>query len=409
MSGSRVIVGCLAVVLAAAMAVAGPPAKGKVFKLTYGARTGGEMFRSTVRAQLGTKKPEGLTAEPKYKAKAQYGSVSIGPKGKGKPFLVAMDKSTPAGKTYDVLYIDRDRDGDLGEEKPITVSRTGGDFELAVVVNGKQVNRLLSASVYPIGDTATMLMLRDRGAWQGKARVGGETLNIILADGNGNGVFNDAFRLPEGGKNLPGSPDSFLTRPMTGPAPDYGALGVCPATLAAGGKLYNATVAADGSSIAFAPFAGETATLTAPDGLSAIMAAGDRIVTVTARDGKLLVPAGKIRPFIYSCRQTDAAGKEWLMMGPPNLRAKPLVVPAGGNAKFPGGLPVTVGVIANVAGKVAAGAEVKFKARITDAAGGAIRIMPIPGEGEKPEQGPPTVIVIKQGGKVLHRGKCGFG
>ena len=174
MKGSQVIIGWVLVLLVAAtMAAAAPAAEAQVFELTYGPCAGSERFRSGVRAQLGTKKPEGITAEPKYQRMPQYGSLSLGPDGKNKPFLVAIDKSTPASKNFDVLYIDRDRDGDLGEEKAITIDQGGGDFELAVTVNGKQINRSFTARVFPMSGSATMLMLQDRGAWHGKATVGG--------------------------------------------------------------------------------------------------------------------------------------------------------------------------------------------------------------------------------------------
>jgi hypothetical protein len=200
----------------------------------------------------------------------------------------------------------------------------------------------------------------------------------------------------------------FLTKPMTGLAPDFSAFGICPATLEVGGKLYNASVAADGSSIAFAPFTGKTATLTAPEGLTTILAAGDRITTVTACDGKMLVPAGKIRPFIYSCRQKDKTGLEWMLMGQPNFKAKPINVPAGGTMAFPGGLPVKVSVTAGPVDKVTAGSTVKLIPSVTDPTDQPVRITPIPGKGKLPPECP-TVVVVKQGGKVLLRGKCESG
>jgi hypothetical protein len=394
---------------AAAMAEdAKPPSKPGVFKLTYGACSGAEMFGSNMRAQLGTKKPEGLTAEPKYKAKPQYGSLNLAADGKGKPFLVAVDKSEPTQRNFDILYIDRDRDGDLAEEKPIAIVRGKSDFELAISVKGKKINRLLSASTHMMSESASMLMLRDRGAWHGKARVGKANLDIILVDGNGNGVFNEAFQMPEGAKSMPGPPDMFLTKPMNAMAPDYGAFAICPATLAFDGKLYNAAVAADGSNIAFSPFTGKTAVLTAPEGMSAILATGDRITTVTTRDGKMLVPAGKIRPFIYSCRQKDKTGQEWVLLGQPNFKAKPINAPAGRSIAFPGGLPVKVGVKTSPAGKITAGSRVKLIVAVTDSSGQAVRISPLPGKG-KPLAQSPTVIVVKQGEKVLLRGKCESG
>lgn len=397
-----------ALLTVASTAPAGPAAKPEVFKLTYGECPGAEMFASGVREQLGTKKPEGITAEPEFQGKPQYGSLSLVPADQDKPFLVAIDKTA---QNAFALYIDRDRDGDLAEEKPIAVTAAGGKFELAVPANGTQTNRLFTARIHAMSESASMLMLQDRGAWHGKARAGDEELDIILIDGNRNSVYNDAFPMPEPGQYLRSTPDMFLTKPMSGRTPDFGAIGICPATLEVGGKLYNTAVAADGSGITVAPFDGKTATLTAPDGLSAILGIRGRFVTSTAREGKLLVPAGKMRLFIYTCRRKDAKGVEWTLMSQPDFNAKPIEVPAGGSVAFPAGLPLQVAVNADAAGpkgKVAPGATVRLTPAITDAAGSAVRITSLSEKGE-PQEPPATFIVIKQDGKELVRGKCGFG
>ena len=389
-------------------AMAGPAAKPKVFKLTYGACPGAERFGSGSRAQLSTKKPEGITAEPKFQGKPQYGSLSFAPAGKGKPFFVAIDKT---GQTTYALYIDRDRDGDLAEEKPIALTATKADFEWIVPANGTQVTRLFTARMFPMSESASMLMLLDRGAWHGKARAGKQELDIILIDGNRNGVYNDAFSMPKPGQSMRGTPDMFLTRPMIGQTPDFSAIGICPATLAIGGKLYNTVVAADGSSITVAPFDGKTGTLKVSDGSSAILSVGGRFVTSTAREGKLLVPAGTLRPFLYTCRRKDANGVEWMLMSQPDFNAKPIEVPAGGSVAFPGGLPVQVGVKALAAGakgKVAPGATVRLVAAVTSAAGSRVQITSVPGKGKRTEP-PTTFIVVKQGDKELLRGKCDYG
>ena len=192
----------------ASTAPAEPAAKPEVFKLTYGACPGAERFGQGPRAQLSTKKPEGITAEPKFQGKPQYGSLSFAPAGKGKPFFVAIDKT---GQTTYALYIDRDRDGDLAEEKPIALTATKADFEWIVPANGTQIKRLFKALIFPRSESASMIMLRDRGAWHGKARAGEEELDILLVDGNHNSVYNDAFQMPKPGKSMRGAPDMFLT------------------------------------------------------------------------------------------------------------------------------------------------------------------------------------------------------
>jgi len=401
-----------ALLSAAAAAAAEPPAETKVIKLTYTPCTGQEMLLSTVPCALDTTKPEGLTAEPAYKGKPLYGSLHLG--AEGKPFLVALDPSAADGMIQGTLYVDRDRDGDLAKEKPLALAGGGVDFDLAIVVGDKTVNRLFTASALPKGESAAILILRERGAWKAKADVGGQTLDIMAVDGNSNGRFNDAFVLPEPGKPMPPiAPDMILTKPL-GPAPDLSGMCVCPVMMALGGALYDVDVAADGTSVTFAPHAGPTAALTAPDGLTAILSVGGRMLTVTARDGKMLVPAGTIRPFVYGFSKKDANGALWTLTSGPDTKPAPIQLSAGGVAAFPAGLPLVATVKASVgaAAKLAPGQEVSFSVTTTDAAGNDVNLQQVPAQ-DAPRTGPdeptPTVIVIKQGDKTLHRGKCGFG
>jgi hypothetical protein len=424
-TSSRTILGplaaltALAVLLSAPASASGgasasaepePPAGAKVFNLTYGPCTDNEMFLPGTGCQLGPDKPDGLTAEPKCQGKLLYGSLRLGPK-KAKPFLVALDPSAES-VNKGMLYIDRDQDGDLAEEKPVALAAGEADLELAVAAGDKTVNHLYTAAASQISGSIVQLVLRERGAWKAKVQVAGQSLDIRPVDSNANGLFNDPFVLPEPGKSAsPHAPDMILTQPF-GPAPDLGGIGICPAMMALGGTLYDVDVAADASSVTFAPHAGRTASLTAPDGLSAILSVAGRMLTVTVRDGKLLVPAGRARLFAYGCRGKDANGVEWALMSSPDPNAKPFEVPAGSAAAFPAGLPLRATVKANVQGKLQPGSEVSFSVTTTDAAGNQINIQPVrnkdaplSGSGEPP----PTVIVIRQGEKVLHGGKCGFG
>ena len=56
-----------------------------------------------------------IAGEPKYVAEPRYAMILLGPLGK-KRLWMALDKSSPEAQRYDVLYLDRDGDGHLGEE-----------------------------------------------------------------------------------------------------------------------------------------------------------------------------------------------------------------------------------------------------------------------------------------------------
>jgi hypothetical protein len=56
-----------------------------------------------------------IASEPKYVAAPKYALLLFGPEGKTRMWM-AMDKSSVDAKHYDVLYLDSDGDGKLGEE-----------------------------------------------------------------------------------------------------------------------------------------------------------------------------------------------------------------------------------------------------------------------------------------------------
>ncbi len=56
-----------------------------------------------------------IASEPKYVSTPKYALLLLGPEGKTKIWM-ALDKSRADAKDYDVAYIDRDGDGNLGEE-----------------------------------------------------------------------------------------------------------------------------------------------------------------------------------------------------------------------------------------------------------------------------------------------------
>lgn len=124
MTGLRVITGFLLLLTSAAMSWAEPPAGKQVFELTYGPRRGQELFSPGGRCLLGVTKPDSLKSEPEHKGKPLYGSLSLN--AKAKPFLVVLDQTGKAGSVEGSLYIDRDRDGDLAEEKALALTVRGG-------------------------------------------------------------------------------------------------------------------------------------------------------------------------------------------------------------------------------------------------------------------------------------------
>jgi hypothetical protein len=77
-----------------------------------------------------------IASEPKYAAAPRYALLLVGTEGKTRLWM-AMDKSKADADQYDVLYLDRDGDGNLGEDgervaAPVN-ERGGIDFRLGKV------------------------------------------------------------------------------------------------------------------------------------------------------------------------------------------------------------------------------------------------------------------------------------
>ena len=99
-----------------------------------------------------------IVSQPKYLAAPRYALLLLGPEGTTKIWM-AMDKSKAGQEHYDVLYVDRDGDGNLGEEgERVTAplnSHGGLDFRLGKVEipGAKVLLEDFQLTSYPHGST----------------------------------------------------------------------------------------------------------------------------------------------------------------------------------------------------------------------------------------------------------------
>jgi hypothetical protein len=111
-----------------------------------------------------------LRKEPTYVSKRPlYGLAAFGPKADKAVWLV-LDKSKPDGNAYDVLFIDRNGNGDLTEPGERLTFGTDQRFRLPEFIDPATGARHGELTVRAEGENPTvMLSVR----WRGKFRLGG--------------------------------------------------------------------------------------------------------------------------------------------------------------------------------------------------------------------------------------------
>jgi hypothetical protein len=111
-----------------------------------------------------------IRKEPAYACKQPlYGLAVFGPKAEKRVWLV-LDKSTPNGKDYDVLHIDRDADGDLTGPGERLARGADGAFRVGDYQDPATGAKHTEFTVRPFGDGPNvMLSLR----WRGQYKFGG--------------------------------------------------------------------------------------------------------------------------------------------------------------------------------------------------------------------------------------------
>lgn len=357
---------------------------------------------------------EGIGPQPEYHGRPVYVLFPFGADGEKKPFLLVFGKSKAGQGEYDLLYVDSDRDGDIREEKAVSIGEEA-EFEVSLLAGGKPVVYRFKINVFP-GEEAELgipsneetgggetqapslagVLITSRGAWMGKFNLNGEAIDVALMDGNVNGIYNE-----------PG--DGFMSKLPRGFSLDYSAIHSCPALFEAGGRIYDVTLAPDGTSISFEPAKGPFGTIeTEVEDLTLLLATGNGgRLTAKASNRRILVPAGRVNVFIYVAKKIDKDGSEWIAVG--RIMGDPsgeLNIEEGTATRIKAGPPLNLVVTSDMEKRLKPGSTVKFTPRILDSAGITVQVLPV---SRKNPELPDTYIIIKQGDKVLTRGKCEHG
>ena len=170
-----------------------------------------------------------------------------------------FDQSNAAGKGYDTLYVDANRNGDLTDDQPVTWRSTGtSGYTPWVEVQAHQGTGDTRTS-NPVkirwrmtsGDPSSILR---KGAWTGTFDTSKGPARVILMDTNGNGAYND-FAGVDPGARPSGDQVAFRLGSESGPMLDWQGLtqGV-PNVLGSKGYIFSAN--ATGSELTVKPYTG---------------------------------------------------------------------------------------------------------------------------------------------------------
>jgi hypothetical protein len=110
-----------------------------------------------------------IKKEPAYVAKPLYGLYVFGPEARTRVWAI-LDKSKPDASDYDVLYFDRNANGDLSESNE-RIAGEGGNFQIGSINDPVTGGTHTEAALVRRLGTNPMVMFEMR--WRGKVHVRG--------------------------------------------------------------------------------------------------------------------------------------------------------------------------------------------------------------------------------------------
>ena len=256
---------------------------------------------------LSTNAPAGV-ALPKLTGQAFYTrwTTPLDPQG-GR--WMCFDRSKKSGP-HNRLFIDRNGDGRLDDEKPLDASATdaySATFEPAKLVFKGEDGPLtyhLGLRFMHYGDNDSRLLASPGCSYSGKVAFGTKKLGITLFDGNVNGTFNDRMPNPTEGDGVIVDGDKAGGRYLG-------------SFLEVGDQLFDFEVARDGAFVKVKPAQGVTlGRVRVPEAISEVVAVGapGHFVRKPAK-GEFNLPAGKYQVNSWTLNRKDEKGVAWKLIG----------------------------------------------------------------------------------------------
>jgi hypothetical protein len=256
-------------------------------------------------------------------------------------WLIAVSGGKP------LLYADVDRTGDLSKAPAVAGKRSeSGTWFDPVTLTGKDAQkvrvRFMSHSS-TVAEPLGCLHAVPAGYRTGKVKLGEKAYAVALIDGNLNGLYNDLLAGPYQGQNMDvlaidrngdGKFDGFNP---SQPSPEWSPLAK---GLAADGKFYTVTVAADGSQIEIAAAQPKYGNLDLGPQQVNLMAFSDfGLLRIEAKGQAARIPAGRYSTVSGGLVVNDGKADWRLQLGSDPGRAAAFVINAGETLPLPLGPP----------------------------------------------------------------------
>jgi hypothetical protein len=384
-----------------------------------------------------TRSEERLSAEPRYRSKVPlYAALRFGKNGDTR-YTIVLDESKGTGRGYDMLYADRNNNGDLTDDPRIMgriiqrgSNSTMGNFgpvELMVEYGDRTSPCYFFVEYYHYGEQRLrrgasdvqnfQLTLWTGGYYTGNVSFGASERQIAIVDFNCNGIFNESFntRSMGSGGRLYASGDYVLVD-----ANDDGVFNAgytdgdeaCPCAkyVQVDGRWYSLDISDHGGTVEIQEPDLELGTIEIaeqPSSGSLLLSSANGVLKVQAGQ-EIQVPVGTYQVYNHSTSISDSSGN-WRYNASGTTAGKKFQV-TGGNAVAVGfGAPLVINVEMDSryrrGGRAKAGSTVDLSLTISGQ-GGETYTSIMRDNGNPPA---PTFKAIDEDGKEVAQGTFRYG
>ncbi len=418
MTGRSVLLGTVLVALLWGLVVLGAtPAEAEEFPLQSRELTAAEMeMLQGTGTGVVEEPPAWLKAQPTYASKRPYYDFlrlgSRSPTGEVGRRIAAFDRSKPEAKTYDLLYIDRDGDQDLAEEKPVRAARFQDRITyfppVTLTVEGKtrQVGVRVRTYNFARGGAPAIVFFDPASCLEGTVRLSGKPYKVALVDADLSGVFGDAVSSWGGDRllidlNGNGRYDQRGSFPIPA-AQENRPLSEC---WQVGSTWWQGTVVGDGNALRVEPVQVEYGDLRCEGPqITALQLASRRygVFTPGFKGGSAKLPVGEHAVESVELTAKDEQGRQWqLSASGPMGGEESIRITAEQPTELDFSRPLVVSVQAHKQGR----GQVYLALGVATAAGQSVRSLAV-GRQRPPE---PTFTITDASGKEVASGKFEYG
>ncbi len=381
---------------------------------------------------------EKLSAEPKYQSRMPlYFVLKLG-NDEDNAYTMVLDESEATGGGYDVLYVDRNNNGDLSDDPKITgrIESNGeyattwdfGAAEVMVKYGDRTAPYCVAVECYaykaagPPMDESSLpsveLHVRTNGYYTGFVSLGGSNRRIAVVDFNSNGLFNDYFKVPSlwtSGDRLLANGDQILIDTdgdgrLEGRYPGEKELYPYARYVQVDGRWYSLDIAAHGAKVEVEtaqPRLGTIEISARKGSYSVQLAPAGGVLKLVPTDQTIQVPADTYRLFRYTAEAKNSSGN-WCYDARAAKSEKKFEVVENAILPLRLGPPLFVNVSYRTqdaqADQPKAGDTIVLRLNVT---GGRGERCSIEKNGERPP--PPTFKVVNETGKTVLSGDFEYG